>query len=402
MNELLPGITGAHAEEVRPAVPVSLAAAINEAHRRVEESARAGAEHARQAGELLLQAKAQVEHGAWLPWVKANCQFSERTARAYMRMASNWPVIEANRQRAADLSMREALKLLADLGDEEEASGAPSTPTNVDLPPPLAVYLGEGAIIQEHVRQLLTLQEVYSPELLQRVIGPFELESVLCATQTDNCLTWRRAEEVPSQRAAEALINFCRVEDQPIVWLCCPPFGGDCPAVVLRATETFKADLIQRDFHVPQWEVAAFWWASQLARVTDFTPFPGPTEWLAHHLAQWRERHEHALVWLGMQRTAGVVHAKDMADEEERQMWWGFRSDLRHSSSLGREEQPLGPEGSRVRAMVLRVIRTICESGVIVPTIMQERIRKRITEEPATGREDVEDPCPPAAGPEDV
>jgi hypothetical protein len=362
-----------------------LASAINEAHLRVEESARAGAEHARHAGELLLQAKEQVGHGNWLPWVKAHCRFSERTAREYMRVARQWPVIDGNRQRAADLSVREAIRLLSDLGDGEEA--APSTPDNAQLPPALGVYLADGAITREHVRQLLTLRDAYGPDLPQRVVGPSDLEyPVVSFDDTDKTLGWRRAQDVSPGRAAEGLINLCRVEDQPIAWFWCLPFSEECPVVVVRATEAFRADLVRRNFGVPQWEVAAFWWASQLALTRGFGNFPGPDEWLAHHLARWRQRYEHALVWWRTMREDGVARPEDLDDEEDRQMWWGFRSDLRHSSSVKRAEQPLGPAGSPDRDMVPRVINDFCEKGVIYPTAMlHDIVRKRAEKDTAGG-----------------
>lgn len=64
--------------------------------------------HALQAGELLIEAKAQCGHGSWLQWLKAS-EIGERNARNYMRVA-------ANRQSPAVLessSIDGALKLLA-------------------------------------------------------------------------------------------------------------------------------------------------------------------------------------------------------------------------------------------------------------------------------------------------
>jgi len=62
------------------------------AHRiKVEHEEAAGAlrrEHAISAGELLLQAKAQLKYGHWLSWLKEHCAIPERTARHYMRLAS--------------------------------------------------------------------------------------------------------------------------------------------------------------------------------------------------------------------------------------------------------------------------------------------------------------------------
>jgi hypothetical protein len=75
---------------------------------RAEEHWQSAVEHAIRAGELLIEAKAQVEHGEWLPWLKQNFPGSGRTARNYMRLAEN-------RQRVADLpTVREAVALLAE------------------------------------------------------------------------------------------------------------------------------------------------------------------------------------------------------------------------------------------------------------------------------------------------
>ena len=44
--------------------------------------------HAIRAGELLVEAKAQLEHGQWLPWLAANFEFTRQTASGYMLIAS--------------------------------------------------------------------------------------------------------------------------------------------------------------------------------------------------------------------------------------------------------------------------------------------------------------------------
>ena len=90
-----------------------LAEQINAAHDAAEAASRSGLLHAKSAGELLLQAKAQCRHGEWLPWLEANVRFSERTAQAFMRVASRWAELEANPQALADLTFEGGLKLLA-------------------------------------------------------------------------------------------------------------------------------------------------------------------------------------------------------------------------------------------------------------------------------------------------
>jgi hypothetical protein len=71
---------------------------------------RRAVEHAIAAGELLIEAKKQVKHGEWQIWLMANCDISERTVQAYMRLART-PLEKRNA--VADLPLREALASLA-------------------------------------------------------------------------------------------------------------------------------------------------------------------------------------------------------------------------------------------------------------------------------------------------
>lgn len=54
-------------------------------HELAQANATAAVDHARQAGALLLEAKASLGHGQWLPWLKEHFDFTERTAQRYMR-----------------------------------------------------------------------------------------------------------------------------------------------------------------------------------------------------------------------------------------------------------------------------------------------------------------------------
>ena len=100
----------------------ALAQQINGEHRQCEEAIGAAVQHAIRAGELLVEAKALCQHGEWLSWLGANFEGSERTAQAYMRVAREWPKLaDGDPQRVADLSYREAVRLLAaprELGPE--------------------------------------------------------------------------------------------------------------------------------------------------------------------------------------------------------------------------------------------------------------------------------------------
>jgi hypothetical protein len=54
----------------------------------LERGRAAGLEHYRRAGEMLLEAKEQIAHGEWGPWLKRNFALSHTTATTYMRLVT--------------------------------------------------------------------------------------------------------------------------------------------------------------------------------------------------------------------------------------------------------------------------------------------------------------------------
>lgn len=94
----------------------TLAEQINHHHAECESAMKTGLEHALEAGRLLSAAKSQCSHGSFGAWLADNFDGSERTAQAYLRVAKRWPEIEAKAkaQRVADLSLRDAIKLLTE------------------------------------------------------------------------------------------------------------------------------------------------------------------------------------------------------------------------------------------------------------------------------------------------
>ena len=97
----------------------ALADRINTEHEACHASMKKGLEHALKAGTLLLEAKAGLPHGEWLPWLKESCpDISERTAQNYTRLARQLPKLEpAKAQRVADLSYRDAIRVMSqDIG----------------------------------------------------------------------------------------------------------------------------------------------------------------------------------------------------------------------------------------------------------------------------------------------
>src|ERR1700722_5999436 len=89
-----------------------LAARISAEHPSVSTHLKESLRHSIAAGALLLEAKAQVPHGQWLPWLRDHCSISERTAQLYIRTGKNRAELE-NRNDVADLTINEAMALLA-------------------------------------------------------------------------------------------------------------------------------------------------------------------------------------------------------------------------------------------------------------------------------------------------
>lgn len=67
--------------------PAKLADDINTEHELAQSSQQTSVEHAVRCGQLLLEAKAGLDHGEFTPWIEANCKFSVRSAKAYMQVA---------------------------------------------------------------------------------------------------------------------------------------------------------------------------------------------------------------------------------------------------------------------------------------------------------------------------
>lgn len=71
-------------------------------------------------GRRLIEAKNQLEHGAWTDWLRERVDFSERSAQNFMRLAQEYQ----NPQTFADLGASKALALLAIPADERERFAA--------------------------------------------------------------------------------------------------------------------------------------------------------------------------------------------------------------------------------------------------------------------------------------
>jgi len=88
---------------------------------------------------LLLQARENLAHGQWLPWL-GKCGLVERTAQLYMYVAKNWPKIREKSQRCgfdfATLGLNDVLRLLRlpKAPDDAPKPVAPAYPQAVASP----------------------------------------------------------------------------------------------------------------------------------------------------------------------------------------------------------------------------------------------------------------------------
>jgi hypothetical protein len=111
-------MTGNAITKVETSNPVAdladLASRIRAEHQAVCASARKTLLHALNAGDLLLAAKNLIPHGLFGDWLREHCDVADRTAQRYMQLARNRSaLLEANPSATADLSIDEAVRVLA-------------------------------------------------------------------------------------------------------------------------------------------------------------------------------------------------------------------------------------------------------------------------------------------------
>lgn len=91
-----------------------LALRINEQQDKIELAWGITLERAKEAGELLIEAKRLVGHGKWLPWLETNCRVCASMAEKYVKIAKGWDVLAGgDTEHVPNLSIRDAVKLLA-------------------------------------------------------------------------------------------------------------------------------------------------------------------------------------------------------------------------------------------------------------------------------------------------
>lgn len=91
-----------------------LAAEIKAAHAGVKDHAKIAAQYAIDAGHKLIEAKALLKHGTWLPWLREHCEISERSAQLYMKIAE----LGLKSETVAVLGLKGASKVIAQICDD--------------------------------------------------------------------------------------------------------------------------------------------------------------------------------------------------------------------------------------------------------------------------------------------
>lgn len=103
----------------------NLANMVKTEHAECLKAIRAVLAHARFAGEALIRAKAELEHGQYEPWVREVCGISPVTAWRYMQIAKNWANLSA-RKDIETLGINAALEVLTASASVSTGSGSSS------------------------------------------------------------------------------------------------------------------------------------------------------------------------------------------------------------------------------------------------------------------------------------
>jgi hypothetical protein len=121
-----------------------LAARIKAEHDASTLAIKRGVEHAIRCGRLLIDAKEQIKHGQWLPWLRDHCGVNERTAQQYMRLARHAEELESKSASLADLTVEEAVALIAPIAPVETSSATYQFLTQLQLIDPRIVVTQTG------------------------------------------------------------------------------------------------------------------------------------------------------------------------------------------------------------------------------------------------------------------
>ena len=98
-------------------------ARLNELHEDICNDMRSAFDKALESGTILCEIKEVKKHGEWLPWVEKNLNYSDRTARRYMKVAVNRELLKTDS--VSDLTS--AYKVLSIVEDDYSGDNDPVT-----------------------------------------------------------------------------------------------------------------------------------------------------------------------------------------------------------------------------------------------------------------------------------
>lgn len=205
------------------------------------------------------------------------------------------------------------------------------------LPEILNYFLRERLVSENHMRQVLTLEAIYSSELVSTFYQE-ELEIIqfpedsISKKKGKTFVNPQKSISIPyskmtGEEKAFALLARIRPEEFAL------PCATVWPEPVVNACSLYLEHVSKQP--VPQWQAAAFWWLAFTVRykvtVTD----------LSRALIAWKERYHSALIHILILNEDWEKYLGSGRSKEWDEVWWAYWAHLRHSSSLHRKLDPL-------------------------------------------------------------
>ena len=144
---------------------------IEAAHQNAINSSRTALERAIEVGRLLLEAKAKLEHGDWLPWLETHTSIGVRQAQKYMRLYTERHKLNkdgANAPFGSHLTITAAEQKVAELRKSEAQKAAPSFPAFSAQPRSLTITVNHEEPKRIYISRIITTEPSPDPELFPR------------------------------------------------------------------------------------------------------------------------------------------------------------------------------------------------------------------------------------------
>jgi hypothetical protein len=236
-----------------------LAARIRAEHEACDAALKRGLQHAVAAGKMLIEAKEQLKHGQWLPWLRDQCGIPERSARRYMEIA---PYAADQIGQLADLTAdaaHDAIQALKPLSDEwfRYRLDGPFTEADTDNAEWVCTKLAHQVEVPPLVSVLLTADDRRDLKLL-RLCSFDDLEQTaiaLAPIATSKKAVKINADTITALQGAVAMI-VCVAK-----WM----LGGVLTEIERRCQGRYTEEQYQREWR----ETHAAWMASMEARLAD-------------------------------------------------------------------------------------------------------------------------------------